>query len=141
MKIEILMIGKIGEKPYRQLIDQYISRCGKRLNVEIIHCKDEEGMLRRITGRETVIGLDEHCKTYDTNDFTDWVQKKINSGVNKLTFCLGAAAGLDERVKAKSSEFMSLSPLTLNHQLALLVLSEQIYRAISILFGEPYHKE
>jgi 23S rRNA (pseudouridine1915-N3)-methyltransferase len=72
--------------------------------------------------------------------FCSWLKSKINSGINRIVFCLGAAEGHDPRVKAAAKELMSLSALTLNHQLALLVLSEQLYRAVSIMSGDPYHK-
>jgi 23S rRNA (pseudouridine1915-N3)-methyltransferase len=140
MKVEILMIGKIGEKPYKQLIDQYLGRCGKRLNAKIIHCKDADEMVKRLKGHTCIIAMDEHVESKDTMGFSKWLKKKIHGGENKLTFCLGASAGLDKRVKEMATEFISLSPLTLNHQLALLVLAEQLYRSISIMFGEPYHK-
>ncbi|MDN5279604.1 MAG: rRNA (pseudouridine1915-N3)-methyltransferase [Clostridiales bacterium] len=140
MKVEILMIGKIGEKPYQKLINQYLERCSRRLPVEIVHCRSEDEMLRRLTGRDCVIALDEHVRCSDSDGFCKWLEGKINAGINRIVFCLGAAAGLDKRVKDAAHEFMSLSPLTLNHQLALLVLSEQLYRAVSIMSGDPYHK-
>lgn len=140
MKVEILMIGKIADKPYQKLLELYLERCAKRLPVEIIHCRNEEELLRRIVGRECVVALDEHAKCHDTNGFHQWLGQKINSGVNRMTICLGAAEGLPAGVRSSASEFISLSPLTLNHQLALLVLAEQLYRVISIMFGEPYHK-
>lgn len=140
MKVEILMIGKIAEKPYEKLINQYLERCGKRLPVEIVHCRDEEAMLRKIAGRDTVVALDEHVQSKSTEGFRQWLESKINAGCNRLIFCLGAAAGLDKRVKAQAGEFLSLSPMTLNHQLALLVLAEQLYRTVSIMSGDPYHK-
>lgn len=140
MKIEILMPGKIQDKPYQKLIDLYLERCSNRLPVEIINCKTQDELVKRINGREFIVALDEHSKCPDTNNFVKWLGNKLKSGCNKLTICLGAAEGHDPRVKAAANEFISLSPLTLNHQLALLVLSEQLYRAISIMFGEPYHK-
>lgn len=140
MKVEILMIGKISEKPYQKLIVQYLERCSRRLPVEIVHCKNEDEMLRRLSGRECIIALDEHVACPDSNGFCKWLELKINAGINRIVFCLGAAAGLDEKVKKMATEFLSLSPLTLNHQLALLVLSEQLYRSVSIMSGDPYHK-
>ena len=140
MKIEILMPGKIQDKPYQKLVDLYLERCSKRLPVEIINCKTEDELVKRINGKEFVIALDEHAKCPDTNGFVKWLDTKLKSGCNRLTICLGAAEGHDPRVKSAANEFISLSPLTLNHQLALLVLAEQLYRAISIMFGEPYHK-
>ncbi|MDD2999868.1 MAG: 23S rRNA (pseudouridine(1915)-N(3))-methyltransferase RlmH [Candidatus Riflebacteria bacterium] len=140
MKVEIFMIGKIADKPYQKLVELYLDRCSRRLPVEIIFCRNEDELLRRIAARECIVALDEHAPCRDTDGFCRWLEQKINSGVNRLIFCLGAAEGHDPRVRAAATEFISLSPLTLNHQLALLVLSEQLYRAISIMFGEPYHK-
>lgn len=140
MKIEILMPGKIQDKPYQKLVDLYLERCSNRLPVEIINCKTQDELVKRLSGREMIIALDEHAKCPNTDDFVKWLDMKLKSGCNRLTICLGAAEGHDPRVKSLAKEFISLSPLTLNHQLALLVLSEQLYRAISIMFGEPYHK-
>ena len=140
MKIEILMPGKIQDKPYQKLIDLYLDRCSNRLPVEIINCKTQDELVKRLNGREMIIALDEHSKSPNTDEFVKWLDTKLKSGCNRLTICLGAAEGHDPRVVAMAKEFISLSPLTLNHQLALLVLAEQLYRAISIMFGEPYHK-
>lgn len=140
MKVEVIAPWKIQDKPYQKLIDLYLERCTKRLPVEIINCKTQDEVVKRISGRECIIALDEHCKSPDTDGFVKWLDGKLKSGNNRLTFVLGAAEGHDPRVKAAAHEFISLSPLTLNHQLALLVLAEQLYRAISIMFGEPYHK-
>ncbi|HNX76563.1 MAG TPA: 23S rRNA (pseudouridine(1915)-N(3))-methyltransferase RlmH [Candidatus Rifleibacterium sp.] len=140
MKVEILMPGKIADKPYQKLIDLYLERCARRLPVEIISCRTEDELLKRLEGRECIVALDEHAKCPDTDGFCRWLNQKINSGVNRMTVCLGGAAGHDPRVRAAAGEFISLSPMTLNHQLALLVMAEQLYRAVSIMFGEPYHK-
>jgi 23S rRNA (pseudouridine1915-N3)-methyltransferase len=141
MKVEILMIGKISDKPYQKLVDTYLDRCARRLPVEITVCRNHDELYKRVNGREAVVILDEHAKAPDTGDFVAWLKQKITSGLNRITLCLGAADGHDPRVRAAANESLSLSPMTLNHQLALLVLSEQLYRAVSIMFGEPYHKE
>lgn len=140
MKIEIMMIGKISEKPYKNLIEQYLSRCQQRLSVSIISCKNTQEMIKRVSGRSLIVALMEQAACYDTYAFCEWVNKSIVSGINCITFCLGAAEGIDEQIKEISHKQLSLSPLTLNHQLALLVLAEQLYRSISIMFNEPYHK-
>lgn len=140
MKVEILMPWKIQDKPYQNLVDLYLSRCSNRLPVEIINCKTQDELVKRLSNKEFVVALDEHAKCPDTDDFVKWLDTKLKSGCNRLTICLGAAEGHDPRVKSIAKEYLSLSPLTLNHQLALLVLAEQLYRSISIMFGEPYHK-
>lgn len=139
MRVDILMIGRISEKPYRQLIEQYLCRCRNRISVDIIRCRDLEEMRRKLSHDET-IALDEQGIEMNSVEFSDWIRGRINCGCNRLTFCLGPAAGFDAQTLAKVSKKISLSRLTLNHQLALLVLCEQLYRSISIIFGEPYHK-
>ncbi len=141
MKVEILMIGKISDKPYQKLVESYLERCSRRLPVEITACREHDELYKRLSGRDCIVILDEHARTFDTMGFVRWLEARIKSGLNRLTICLGAADGHDPRVRAAAGEQISLSPLTMNHQLALLVLSEQLYRAISIMFGEPYHKE
>lgn len=140
MKVELLMIGKISDKPYQKLIQLYMDRCSNKMPVELIHCRNTDEMVRRVSGKSHVIAMEEHARCYDTNGFHRWLEQKINSGINRITICLGAADGVPAEVKKAASESISLSPLTMNHQLALLVMTEQIYRVISIMFGEPYHK-
>ncbi|MFZ2955804.1 MAG: 23S rRNA (pseudouridine(1915)-N(3))-methyltransferase RlmH [Candidatus Ozemobacteraceae bacterium] len=140
MKVEILMIGRIGEKPYKVLVEQYLERLRGRLTVEITGCRDEAEMEKRIEGREWIVALDERGTEPDSVRFSKWIGERIQSGIHRVTFCLGGAAGLTTIVRKAARETFSLSRLTLNHQLALLTLSEQLYRGVSILFGEPYHK-
>ena len=140
MKIEIIMIGKISDRPYKDIIELYLKRCSKRISVSIINCRNANEAFKRISNKSVIIGLDEHSKCRNTMEFTKWLDVKIKNGVNNVVFCLGAAAGLDNRIKEKATELMSLSPLTMNHQLALLVLAEQLYRSVSIMSGGPYHK-
>lgn len=141
MKIEIIMHGKIADKSYKVLIDNYLSRCARRLPTKILYCKNTEQMNRMIENKTNVVALDEHSETKDTMSFCNWLSKIINSGATSLTFCLGPANGLDETTKKHADSLLSLSPMTMNHQLALLVLTEQLYRSISIQFNEPYHKD
>ena len=97
-------------------------------------------MVKRVQHRELVTALDEHGKTMDTDQFVKWLSTLMNKGINRLTFCLGGAEGLPPVIKKSAHESLAMSEFTLNHQLALLVFAEQLYRGLSILFGEPYHK-
>ncbi|MBF0503020.1 MAG: 23S rRNA (pseudouridine(1915)-N(3))-methyltransferase RlmH [Candidatus Riflebacteria bacterium] len=140
MKVEILMIGRISEKPYKALIDQYLERLRGRLSVDITPCRDDNEMEKRLDNREWIVALDEHGKEPDSAAFSNWINERIKSGISRVTFCLGGATGLPNPVRKVARETFALSKLTLNHQLALLTLAEQLYRGVSILFGEPYHK-
>jgi len=140
MRVDILMIGKIGERAYKDLVEGYLKRLTGRFPVELHHCRDEAEMEKRARAAEWLVCLDERGRKPDSENFSRWIGERINSGLGRLTFCVGGAAGLTDGVRAAAKETVSLSPLTLNHQLALLVLAEQFYRGVSILFGEPYHK-
>ncbi|HOY66108.1 MAG TPA: 23S rRNA (pseudouridine(1915)-N(3))-methyltransferase RlmH [Candidatus Ozemobacteraceae bacterium] len=140
MRVDILMVGKYTDKPYQALVEEYLGRCRGRFAASIVHCRDEAEMRRRIEGAERVVALDERGKVLDSMKFAGWISELLRSGLNRVTFCLGPSAGLAADIKAAAHEKLALSPLTLNHQLALLVLAEQLYRGLSILAGEPYHK-
>jgi 23S rRNA (pseudouridine1915-N3)-methyltransferase len=140
MKIDICMPGKISDKPYSKLIDLYLERCARRLKVNLQHFKGQNELFKAVSNKTPLVLLDEHAPTRDTMDFVGWLERHLHSGINSLTICLGAAEGHEPRLIEKATEHISLSPLTLNHQLALLVLVEQLYRAISIMYNEPYHK-
>ncbi|MBF0409299.1 MAG: 23S rRNA (pseudouridine(1915)-N(3))-methyltransferase RlmH [Candidatus Riflebacteria bacterium] len=141
MKIEIYISGKISEKPYRQLIDQYLQRLRGRISAEIISCRDSSEMEKRLRNHEYVIAFDERGTEFDSMQFSSWISSKMSSGVSSLAFCLGEANGLPPAIRKKANFFLAFSKFTLNHQLALLVFAEQLYRAVSILFNEPYHKQ
>ncbi len=141
MKFEILTVGKIQDKNYRVLIEEYLQRCGGRISTELVHCRNDEEMEKRIQGREWVVALDERGKVQSSIEFSDWLSKLMRQGLNRVTVCLGGASGLSRKVVENSREQLSVSGYTLNHQLALLVIAEQLYRGLTILFGEPYHKK
>ncbi|HNV68420.1 MAG TPA: 23S rRNA (pseudouridine(1915)-N(3))-methyltransferase RlmH [Candidatus Ozemobacteraceae bacterium] len=134
------MIGKIQERPYRSLVENYLSRCHGRLSVQLLPCRDDAELMRRFGEREWTVALDERGTTPDSLGFSQWLSGHFNAGRQKVSVFLGGSAGLPAEIKTKSRERLALSRLTLNHQLALLVFAEQLYRGTSILFGEPYHK-
>jgi 23S rRNA (pseudouridine1915-N3)-methyltransferase len=140
VKVDILMAGKIQEKPYRLLVEEYLQRCSRRCAVEVVPCRNEQEMEKRLEGKEYVLALDEHGKTLDSLAFSRWLAERMNSGISRMTVVLGPAEGLTPRMRALSHDSLRVSTFTLNHQLALLVFAEQLYRGLSILFGEPYHK-
>lgn len=155
MKITLLAIGKTDNRHLQTLMDDYIKRLqfyilfelqvipdiknAKNLS-EVLQKKAEgEEILRRISPSETLILLDEKGKTYSSENFSDFLQKKMNSGLKNLVFVIGGPYGFSEEVYQRSDGKISLSSMTFSHQMVRLFFIEQVYRAFTILRNEPYH--
>jgi 23S rRNA (pseudouridine1915-N3)-methyltransferase len=94
-------------------------------------------LLPPLEGVRRVVALDVEGKRYTSLDFAAWLQRLIEGG--DAAFVVGGSLGLDERVKTRADELLSLSPLTMPHQLTRVVLAEQLFRALKITRGERYH--
>jgi 23S rRNA (pseudouridine1915-N3)-methyltransferase len=150
MKISIVAVGKIKDRIIRQKIEEYLSRPGKGFEVVMNEVPDGRGgaaemrkqeaerILNAMPPRAFLAALDERGEEMDSMGFAGLVRKRINAGLD-LAFIIGGAYGLDEKVRQASDQVIALSRLTFSHELARLVLAEQIYRAFSIIKGAPYH--
>lgn len=151
MKIKILSPWK-QDGLYREKEGEYLKRLSADAKVEIEELKGEKGEEREALKREGgkllaragkgsyLVVLAEKGKSFDSLSFSKWLETMAINGRPDITFIVGGSAGLDEEVFNKGDMLMSLSPMTFPHQLARLVLIEQIYRAFSLLKGSPYHK-
>ncbi len=135
--IKILTIGKI-DKQYVELINEYAKRISKYDKIEILECKTEETALRNAENCYKIV-LDENGKTCGSVIFSGLLNK-INMEHKNICFIIGPAEGLSSIVKDNADLKFGLSEMTLQHDMALLVLMEQLYRAFTIIKGEPYHK-
>ncbi|MBR1627236.1 MAG: 23S rRNA (pseudouridine(1915)-N(3))-methyltransferase RlmH [Bacteroidales bacterium] len=88
-----------------------------------------------------IVLLDEHGKEYRSTEFADYLQKQMNCGIKNLVFVIGGAYGFSDTVKEKFKEKLSVSKMTFSHQMIRLLFTEQLYRAFTIIKGEPYHNE
>lgn len=104
--------------------------------------KEQEGqlILRRLEATDTVVLLDEHGKQFRSVELASWMSKKQQT-VRRLVFVVGGPYGFAPEVYARANEKISLSNLTFSHQMVRLIFTEQIYRACTIIKGEPYHHE
>lgn len=139
MKIKIVTIGKTTLKTLSPLIDDYCRRLQSRFSLEMKNFKSVDLFLKTMREKIFLIVLDAKGTHFTSEHFAKWLEDKCHSQKN-LTFLIGPAEGLPESIKVQASFGLSLSPLTLQHELALVVLLEQLYRASTILKGEPYHK-
>ena len=105
--------------------------------------KDREGelILKTFQPGDYIVLLDEHGRERRSIEFAQWIQKKMAAGPKRLVFVVGGPYGFSEAVYAAAQEKVSLSQMTLSHQMIRLLFAEQIYRAMTILNGEPYHHE
>jgi 23S rRNA (pseudouridine1915-N3)-methyltransferase len=155
MNILILAVGRLREEPLARLCEDYalrIRRGGHQLTVEEVReepgyrepadiLSREAGRLRSRLPEETyAIALDSGGKEYDSVAFAGRLEALGRQGINKISFLVGGHLGLERRLIEQCKEAISLSRLTFPHQLARLILLEQLYRANTILRGEPYHK-
>ena len=112
----------------------------KSLSTEQLKTAEGEALLARLTPAMDVVLLDEHGKEFRSIEYADWLQKKMTSGKD-LALVIGGAYGFSKAVYERANGKLSLSQMTFSHQMIRLMAIEQIYRAMTILRGEPYHHE
>lgn len=105
--------------------------------------KSAEGemILRQIKGGDTMVLLDEHGHQFTSVEYSRELQKRMASGIKRLVMVIGGPYGFSDEVRQKASGMVSLSKMTFTHEMVRLFFIEQVYRAMTILRGEPYHHE
>lgn len=157
MKIKLLAIGKTDDKNLIQLIDTYQKRLQHyvKFELEIIpdlknaknlseaQQKEKEGelLLKKLQNTDQLVLLDDKGKTFSSIEFSNYLQKKMNSGIKQLVLAIGGPYGFSAAVYQKATGKISLSKMTFSHQMIRLFVVEQIYRGFTILKNEPYHHE
>ena len=156
MKITLLVVGKTTDTHIELLIQEYQKRLAHYIpfNIQVIpelrntkaltpeQQKQTEGelILRTINSSTDLVLLDEHGKEFRSIEFADYVQKRMSSG-RDVVFVVGGPYGFSEAVYQRANGKISLSKMTFSHQMVRLFFVEQLYRAMTILRGEPYHHE
>lgn len=140
MKIAILAIGKVRSRSLRELIADYAERLRHYLPFEIIPCRDESQALKKIETGDLLVVLDERGKQKSSAELAGFLAEHQMRGTKRLVFFIGGEEGTGEAVKKRAELFLGLSRMTLPHEMAQLILAEQLYRACSISRGEPYHR-
>lgn len=157
MQIKLIAIGKTDSKALEQLIQEYVKRLSfyTKFELDIIPDiknsknlseaaqKEKEGelILKKVQQSDDLILLDEQGKQYSSVAFSDFLQKKMNTGLKSLIFVIGGPYGFSDEVYMRANGKLSLSAMTFSHQMVRLFFVEQIYRAHTILRNEPYHHQ
>ena len=157
MKITLLTVGKTDKDWVKQGIDIYASRMkhyfpfsiveipelknASSLSQEQIKTKEGELILKNIKPTDDVILLDERGREFSSMEFAKVLQDKISYTGKDIVFIIGGAYGFSEVVRKRSNSKISLSRMTFSHQMVRAIFVEQLYRAFTIMKGEPYHHE
>lgn len=157
MNIKLIAIGKTDNKNLQTLIDDYTKRLSFYIKFELdiipdiknvknlseAQQKEKEGelILAKVSTTDHLILLDENGKSFSSVQFSDELQKKMNSGIKTLVFVIGGPYGFSDDVYQKSKGKISLSAMTFSHQMVRLFFIEQLYRGFTILRNEPYHHQ
>jgi len=142
MRLQLLMIGKTRRPEMRATIDDYVNRICRSCAIEILEVRDAEAALKKLEADRaaTAILFDADGRSFDSNAFAKWLGELRDRGTRQVIFICGNADGFPESLRERVSQRISLSAMTLSHELARAVLAEQIYRAFAILSGSPYPK-
>lgn len=157
MEICVLSVGKISTSWIKDGIELFESRIGKYIKFSCItvpdiknaknlskeSLKEEEGkfIMSNILQSDYVVLMDEGGKELTSRDFASWIQKQMNSGRKRLVMIIGGPFGFSQDIYQRADFKVALSKMTFTHEMAKLILSEQLYRAMTILKGEPYHHD
>ena len=152
-----MAIGKTDAKEIASLVDEYKKRLGRYIKFQLVvipdlknnknltesQQKEKEGelILAQIETSDLVVLLDEKGKQFTSVSFSNYLQKKMNSGLKRLVFVIGGPYGFGDEVYKRANEKVSLSSMTFSHQMVRLFAIEQLYRAFTILRNEPYHHQ
>lgn len=156
MKTLLILVGKTTDRHFQAGIDDYVGRINHYMPFELMvipelkntkslsetQQKTTEGelILRLLQPSDTVVLLDEHGHEFRSVEFARWLEQKRNTA-RRLVFIIGGPYGFSQAVYARAQEQLSLSRMTFSHQMIRLVFTEQVYRACTIIKGEPYHHE
>ena len=157
MKIKFICIGKTSKKFLEEGENEYLKRLKHYIQVERIEIpdlknqkklsfdqiKEQEGkeIIAKLQPGDQLILLDERGKIFTSREFSQFLQQKFNSGGKSIAFVVGGAFGFSDDVYALATDKISLSKMTFSHQMVRMIFFEQLYRALTILKGEPYHHE
>lgn len=157
MKIHFLVVGKTMEKYMQTGIDEYVRRLlryipfsmevlpelknAKNLTFEQQKEKDSQAILNALQDGDYVVLLDEKGKEYSSVAFSDYLARKMQIVPKRLVFVVGGPYGFSAEMYDRANEKLSVSKMTFSHQMIRLIFVEQLYRAMTILRGEPYHHE
>lgn len=157
MKVTLLTVGKTNDLSFKNAISEYQKRLKFYISFDIEEIpslkntknltednqKEKEGelILKNSQAEDEVVLLDDKGSEFTSKQFASYIEKKSASGLKRLVFVVGGPYGFSQEVYQRANDKVSLSRMTFSHQMVRLVFTEQLYRAMTIIRGEPYHHE
>lgn len=157
MNIELVVVGKTDSKEVEALVEMYAKRVNRYCRFSITTLADVrntrnmapsrqkqlegEAILKMVGDGDCLTLMDERGSQYTSIEFSQWLQKRMLSGVKRLVLVIGGPYGFSDDVYARADQKISLSKMTFSHQIVRAIFAEQLYRAFTILHNEPYHHE
>jgi len=155
LRLRLIAVGKLRSSIWLPAAQEYSDRVRHYVKFDLVEVRDVIGkglpdaaalaeerktIAKLIEPRNYLIALDYDGKSFSSEQLAQLIQRQVDAGMRKIDFVIGGPAGLDVKIIEKANLRLSLSAMTLPHELARVVLLEQLYRAFTILHGEPYHK-
>lgn len=155
MKFQFVWIGKTKNAPIRELLREYLDRIARFAGIEVAELRDRsdagagvtrileregEDILSKIASAPFVVVLDERGRQIDSVGLSELIEKHRQAGTKEIAFVIGGHNGLADSVRRRADFVMALSKMTLTHEMARVVLAEQVYRAFAIIHDLPYQK-
>jgi 23S rRNA (pseudouridine1915-N3)-methyltransferase len=142
MRIRLLMLGKTRRAELRAILDDYVRRISRSCPVEVNEVRDGKAAIKRLDADRaaTALLLDANGKQHDSESLAKWLAEQRDRGTREIIFVCGDADGFPDNLRSRVTQKISLSPMTYSHELARVMLAEQLYRAFAILSGSPYPK-
>src|SRR5215467_9376686 len=142
MRIRLLMLGKIRRPELRAVFEDYVKRISHSCPIEVTEVRDSEAAIKKldVDRAATSLLLDAVGKQHDSESLAKWLGEQRDRGTREVILVCGDADGFADSLRRRVPQKLSLSPMTYSHELARVMLVEQLYRAFAILSGSPYPK-
>ena len=140
MKILIRAVGRMRDRRLAEVCDEYLERARRHLPIDMVEAETDAALLRGLPPGTEIVALEPGGASWTTDELTKFLAERMLRGTKAVAFLIGGADGLQPATVGRAHLRLSLSPLTLPHRLARVILCEQIYRALSIVRGEPYNR-
>ncbi len=136
----ILTVGKLKDRGLQDLCRDYFKRCSSLVKIEVREVRDLKHLEKAIPGKARLVLLDERGQQMTSPRFAEFIQDWMVDSPAILVFAIGGANGFTDNFRKRADVVLSFGKMTFAHRLARVMLAEQLYRAVSILLGFPYHR-